>query len=477
MIDSRPSIPRDEGAHMDLGLKGQAALVTGGSKGIGKAVARGLAQEGVKVAICARDKASLEASAQELAKATGAEVFAVAGDLTRPDDVQRIVDAAASRFGRINVLVNNAGAAPGGEILDLTEEDWQKALQLKFMGYVRRIKAVIPHMLRQGGGRIVNIVGNDGVKPIGIELSPSAANAADLAMTVALAEQYGRQNILVNAINPGPVATERWGQLISGIARMRKISVDEAQQRAERSIPLGRICTPEALAAALREAPGAHRGLATVPLQEPATAAAELRFAVRELGLRGAMVDPNALGRPLGDPAFDPFWKAASDLAAPVVLHPFLLEAVERFGRHYLHNLVGYPFETTLAAASLILGGTLDRFPGLSVVLVHGGGFLPYHIGRFDRAHETRPEARVDDAGLPSRYLRRFLFDTLVQRPEALRYLVQLVGHDRVMLGSDHPFWMGDPDPLRVVREAGLDPATEAAIFGENAAKIFHLRP
>jgi aminocarboxymuconate-semialdehyde decarboxylase len=231
----------------------------------------------------------------------------------------------------------------------------------------------------------------------------------------------------------------------------------------------------EALAAALREAPGAHRGLATVPLQDPATAAAELTYAVRELGLRGAMVDPNALGRPLGDGAFDPFWRAAADLAAPVVLHPFLLEAVERFGRHYLHNLVGYPFETTLAAASLILGGTLDRFPGLSVVLVHGGGFLPYHIGRFDRAHETRPEARVDDAGLPSRYLRRFLYDTLVQRSDALRYLVQLVGHDRVLLGSDHPFWMGDPDPLRVVREADLDPATRAAIFGENAARLFHL--
>jgi aminocarboxymuconate-semialdehyde decarboxylase len=233
----------------------------------------------------------------------------------------------------------------------------------------------------------------------------------------------------------------------------------------------------EALAAALRQAPGAHRGLATVPLQDPALASAELRVAVQELGLRGAMVDPNALGRPLGDAAFDPFWKAAAELGAPVVLHPFLLEAVERFGQHYLHNLVGYPFETTLAAASLILGGTLDRFPGLSVVLVHGGGFLPYHIGRFDRAHETRPEARANDAGLPSRYLRRFLYDSLVQRPDALRYLVQLVGHDRVLLGSDHPFWMGDPDPLRVVREAGLDPATEAAIFGENAARIFRLGP
>ena len=233
----------------------------------------------------------------------------------------------------------------------------------------------------------------------------------------------------------------------------------------------------EALAASLAEAPGEHRGLATVPLQDPAAAADELRVAVRDLGLRGAMIDPNALGRPLGDAAFDPFWKAAADLEAPVVLHPYLLEAVERFGRHYLHNLVGYPFETTLAAASLILGGTLDRFPALSVVLVHGGGFLPYHIGRFDRAHRARPEARADGAGLPSSYLRRFHYDTLVQRPEALRYLVGLVGHDRVVLGSDHPFWLGDPDPVRVVREADLDRDGETAILGENAARVFHLDP
>src|SRR3989475_610576 len=495
---------------MDLGLKGQVALVTGGSKGIGKAVARGLAQEGVRVAICARSKASLEAAAEELGKATGAEVFAVAGDLTRPDDVQRIVDATVSRFGRIDVLVNNAGSAPGGEILDLTEEDWQKALQLKFMGYVRCIKAVIPHMQRQGGGRIVNIVGNDGVKPIGIELSPSAANAADLAMTIALAEQYGRQNILVNAINPGPVATDGVRLLRGGGGRPR--GGEEPPTRpllpalhtldlhvkflAEQGIdtavfgPLmdiaGYSLPPaqgaawsrlqnEALAAALDEAPGEHRGLATVPLQDAVAAATELRVAVRDLGLSGAMIDPNALGRPLGDAAFDPFWKAAADLEAPVVLHPYLLEAVERFGRHYLHNLVGYPFETTLAAASLILGGTLDRFPELAVVLVHGGGFLPYHIGRFDRAHRTRPEARVDDAGLPSHYLRRFLYDTLVQRPDALRYLVQLVGHDRVMLGSDHPFWLGDPDPLRVVREAGLAGGTAAPTPGGNAARLFRL--
>ena len=233
---------------MDLGLKGKMALVTGGSKGIGKAVARGLAREGAKVAICARNKGPLEQAAKEIARETGSEVFPVAGDLTQPEDVQRIVDTAVRHFGRIDILVNNAGSAPGGELLDLTEEAWQQALQLKFMGYVRCSKAVIPYMLKQGGGRIVNIVGNDGIKPVGFEITPSAANAADLAMTVALAEQYGKHNILVNAINPGPVQTERWGQLIQGIAQMRGISAEEAQKRAERSIPLGRICTPEEVA-------------------------------------------------------------------------------------------------------------------------------------------------------------------------------------------------------------------------------------
>jgi len=233
---------------MDLGLKGKVALVTGGSKGIGKAVAYGLAEEGARVAICARGQGDLSRAAGEIAKAAGSEVFTVAGDLTSETAVQKIVDATIAKFGRIDILVNNAGAAPGGLLLDLKEEEWQAALQLKFMGYVRCMKAVIPHMLKQGRGRIVNIVGNDGVKPIGIELTPSAANAADLAVTVALAEQYGRNNICINAVNPGPVATERWDGLVAGIARARKISPDEAQKRAERSIPLGRICTPEEIA-------------------------------------------------------------------------------------------------------------------------------------------------------------------------------------------------------------------------------------
>ncbi|HEU4370965.1 MAG TPA: SDR family NAD(P)-dependent oxidoreductase, partial [Methylomirabilota bacterium] len=112
---------------MDLGLKGKVALITGGSKGIGKAVARGLLDEGARVAICARTKTELDTAVNELAKATGGEVFSVAGDLTREADVKKIVDAVIGRFGRIDVLINNAGAAPGGLLLDLTEADWEKA--------------------------------------------------------------------------------------------------------------------------------------------------------------------------------------------------------------------------------------------------------------------------------------------------------------------------------------------------------------
>jgi aminocarboxymuconate-semialdehyde decarboxylase len=231
----------------------------------------------------------------------------------------------------------------------------------------------------------------------------------------------------------------------------------------------------EALAATLAETGGRHVGLATLPLQEPKAAAEELHHAVLALGLRGAMIDPNAVGRPLGDRAFDPLWKAAAELSAPVILHPFLLEAVERYNRHYLHNLVGYPFETTLAAGSLVLGGTLDRFPPLDVVLLHGGGLLPYHIGRFDRGHAGRPEVRADGAAVPSSYLRRFHYDTLVQYAPALAYLVNVVGADRVMLGSDHPFWMGDPEPVRVVREAGIATDAQRLILGDNASRLFRI--
>jgi aminocarboxymuconate-semialdehyde decarboxylase len=208
-------------------------------------------------------------------------------------------------------------------------------------------------------------------------------------------------------------------------------------------------------------------------MQDPQKAADELVFAVRDLCLRGAMIDTNVQDRDLGDPMFDPFWEAAQNLDVPVFLHPFSLAPVRRFNRYYLHNVVGYPFETTLAAAGLIFGGVLRRFPRLRVVLVHGGGFLPYQIGRFDRAFTAREESRMLSTEAPSQSLRAFLYDSLTHGPAALRFLIDVVGADRVLLGSDFPFGMGDPEPIRAIEEAGVDEETRRAICITNAARLF----
>jgi NAD(P)-dependent dehydrogenase (short-subunit alcohol dehydrogenase family) len=233
---------------MDLGLAGKTALVTGASIGIGKAIARGLAQEGVDVAICARRTEPLEAAAAEIARETNRKVVPIPADLTKPEDAENFVRQAHAALGRIDILVNNAGSAPGGIIEFLSEEHWAQSLQLKFMGYVRCLKHVLPIMQRQGRGRIVNLIGNDGVKPSYWEIAPGAANAAGQNLTLALSAQYGKNNISFVAVNPGPVRTERWAGLVDAMARDMKIPREEADTLAPRSIPLGRIAEVEEVA-------------------------------------------------------------------------------------------------------------------------------------------------------------------------------------------------------------------------------------
>ncbi len=234
---------------MDLALQGRVVLVTGGSKGIGLACGMEFAREGARVALCARHEEALRRAVGAIKAAAGHEPFTVTGDLLRWEDARRCVDTAAAHYGGLDILVNCAGASPGGLLENLTEEDWQLSLGLKFMGYVRCCRAAVPHLRARGGGRIVNVIGNDGVKPAYWELTASAANAADLAVTAALAEQYGPQGIFINAINPGPVDTERWDGLVRAYARDKGISREEASARALRSIPLGRIATPGEVAA------------------------------------------------------------------------------------------------------------------------------------------------------------------------------------------------------------------------------------
>src|ERR671938_187242 len=192
---------------MDLGLKGKVVVLSGGSQGIGFACARAFACEGARVAMAARNRERLESAAERI-----------------------------------------RGAAPGGLLEDLSDEAWWGGLNLKFLGYMRMLRSVLPIMVRQGGGRVVNVVGNDRAKPYSGEIVPGAANAADYNLTQALAEQYAKHNILINAINPGPVVTERWDTLEKAMARDKGVSQEEVHQTTLRSLPLGRICTPDEVA-------------------------------------------------------------------------------------------------------------------------------------------------------------------------------------------------------------------------------------
>jgi NAD(P)-dependent dehydrogenase (short-subunit alcohol dehydrogenase family) len=233
---------------MDLAMKGKKAIVTGASAGIGKAVTRTLAREGVDVAVCARRKEPLEEAAAEISKETGRKIIPIAADLTKAADAENFVKQAHAALGRIDILVNNAGSAPGGVIEHLSEEEWASALQLKFMGYVRCMKHVLPIMQKQKKGRVVNVIGNDGVKVSYWEIAPGAANAAGQNLTVSLASQYGKDNISFVCVNPGPVRTERWTGLVQAMARDMNLSFAEADKLAPASIPLGRIAESEEVA-------------------------------------------------------------------------------------------------------------------------------------------------------------------------------------------------------------------------------------
>jgi NAD(P)-dependent dehydrogenase (short-subunit alcohol dehydrogenase family) len=234
---------------VDLQLDGKVALVTGASKGIGRHVAEHLAREGADVAITARTAEPLEVTAKEIAAATGRVIVPLAGDMSVAEDVQRCVDAVQDRFGAIDVLVTCAGSSPGGLLEDLTEEQWMMSLNLKFMGYVRSVRAVIGHMRERGAGSIVLVVGNDGLKPSYWEMTAGVANAADINFASSVAEQYGRYGVRINTVNPGPVNTGRWDTLEKAFARDKGVTQERAHELAEASIPVGRICEPEEVAA------------------------------------------------------------------------------------------------------------------------------------------------------------------------------------------------------------------------------------
>ena len=231
---------------MELALKGKVVIITGATRGIGADIALGFAEEGAQVAICARTTADLDAKAAEVSRATGATVVGIPVDLSKRGEPERLVDAVVKRFGRLDILVNSAGVAPGGTIEELSDDDWERGIQLKLLGLVRCTRAAIPVMRRQGGGRVVNVVGNDGVKCAYWEIVPAICCAAELIFTATIAEEYGPEGIYVNAVNPGPVETGLMRGLFDHIAKRRGLSVEDVVNAHVDSIPLklGRIAAP-----------------------------------------------------------------------------------------------------------------------------------------------------------------------------------------------------------------------------------------
>lgn len=188
--------------------------------------------------------------------------------------------------------------------------------------------------------------------------------------------------------------------------------------------------------------------LATLPLNHPEEAALELNRAMGQ-GLKGAIIAPGVSQMMLTDEALTPFWEEANRLSAIIFIHP-LLGQDPRLRRRMMPNLIGVPWETTLCATDLILSGHLDAYPRVKILLAHGGGFLPYQVGRLDKGYEMWPAVREKLKAPPSEYLRRLWFDSVVWEPKVLTLLVQLVGNDRIVPGSDFPFDLSAWPPLAV---------------------------
>lgn len=230
----------------------------------------------------------------------------------------------------------------------------------------------------------------------------------------------------------------------------------------------------DAMAAFTARSGGRLAAVATLPMQDPAAAVSELWRAVTELGMRGAEIGPDVEGTPLDDPALRPVLAAAADLGVPLILHPYYVAARPGLEDFYLTNLIGNPLATTVCAARLILSGLLDDMAALRLLLMHGGGYLPYQIGRLDHGHRVRPESG-GCARPPSQYLRRFWYDTVTHAPVPLRFLTGMVGTDRVLFGTDFPFDMAAGPFHDQADGAGLPAAELAKIAGLNASHLFDL--
>ena len=222
--------------------------------------------------------------------------------------------------------------------------------------------------------------------------------------------------------------------------------------------------------------PDRFQAIAHLPMQSPQDAVTELERCVRDLGFRGAIICTHVNGMNLDDPSLAAFYAKVQELDVPVFLHPQQVLAAERLARYHLGNLIGNPTETAVAAASLIFGGVLKDFPRLKFYLAHAGGTCPYIRGRWEHGWRVRPEARQHIERPPSEYFRLLYFDSLAHSVPALAFLIDNVGAERVMMGTDYDADMSDTDPVKTIASVpGLSDRERALIYGDNAEALFSI--
>lgn len=228
---------------MKLGLEGKVAIVTGGSKGIGQATALGFLAEGASVLVCARGKEALEETVHAAGPQREGRIVGVQADLTKGEAITEVVAKCRDTFGRVDILINNAGSARPGEFLKLQDDEWLDDWSLKFFGYVRMAREVLPIMQQQGSGVIINIMGTGGLKPMGSYMIGGAANAALNHFTKALADEGAKHGVRVVGINPGPILTERLEKFLSTFS-----SGGTREEALKKMTPMGRVGKSEEVA-------------------------------------------------------------------------------------------------------------------------------------------------------------------------------------------------------------------------------------
>ena len=226
------------------------------------------------------------------------------------------------------------------------------------------------------------------------------------------------------------------------------------------------------IAKLVKQNPQRFMGIATLPMQAPEKAADELKRAMTKLNLRGTMFASNIIGKNLDDPSFEPVWATAEELGAFIFIHPNNVAGADRMKSYYLNNLIGNPLDTTIGAACLYFGGVLDRHPKLTIALAHGGGFTPYQAARWEHGWQVRPEPKKNIAKQPVNIAKRFYYDTILHSAPVLEFMIEHVGADRVMLGSDYPYDMGMMDCVKHVRGLNISDADKATILSTRAQAL-----